>query len=198
MRLGVEGTDKQAALEHTTSLVQSFTNVVHQLRATTPSPITWSAVAPIGTRSWRPWNNKGATLPFQHSAECAVKLKFRDFGELARFIDQWGGRGGVRIEGVEWTLTEARQKAEEDNVLAEAVVQAHARATTIAQAAGARDVKFLELADAGLLSENADYIGPVAHAMSLRSAAAPEGEGVTIAPEDVELDVTIHARFTTD
>ncbi len=30
LRLGVEGTDKQAALDHTTSLVQSFTKVVDQ------------------------------------------------------------------------------------------------------------------------------------------------------------------------
>ncbi len=197
MRLGVEGTDKQAALDHTTSLVQSFTNVVDQLRAMTPSPITWFAVAPIGTRSWRPWNNKGTTLPLRHSAHCAVKLKFHDFGALSRFIDQWGGRTGISIDGVEWTLTEARQKAEEDNVLAEAVVQAHARATTMARAAGESGVRFLELADSGLLDGKRDDFGQVAHAVSLRGGAHDEAESVTVVPEDVELDVTIHARFTT-
>ncbi len=198
MRLGVEGTDKQAALEHTSSLVKSFTNVVDQLRALTPSPITWFAVAPIGTRSWRPWTDNGTTLPLRHAAECVVKLKFHDFGALSRFIDQWGGRSGVTIDGVEWTLTEARQKAEEDNVLSQAVVQAHARATTMARAAGERGVKFLELADRGLLDDTAGTYDHGVHAMSMRSGISDESEAVTVAPEDVELDVTIHARFTTD
>lgn len=199
MRLGVDGTDKQAALEHTTALVQSFTNVVDQLKEMTPSPITWFAVAPIGTRSWRPWTGKGTTLPLRHSAECMVKLKFHDFGALSRFIDQWGGRSGVSIDGVEWTLTDARQKAEEDDVLAEAVVQAHARASTMARAAGEQGVRFLELADKGLLDDNADFRGSqVWTTAAMQASSADETEGVTVAPEDVELNATVHARFITD
>ena len=198
MRLGVEGTDKQAALDHTTSLVQSFTNVVDQMRALTPSPITWFAVAPIGTRSWRPWTGKGTILPLQHSAECVVKLKFHDFAALTRFIDQWGGRSGVSMDAVEWTLTDAHQKAEEDKVLAAAVVQAHARATTMAQAAGERGVQFLELADKGLLDDTADFRESRVWATSAMQAdSTGETEGVTVAPENVELSARIHARFTT-
>lgn len=198
MRLGVEGTDKQAALEHTTSLVQSFANVVEQLKALTPSPVTWSAIAPIGTRSWRPWAGDGTTMPMRHAADSAVKLKFHDFGALSHFIDQWGGRTGVNVDAVKWTLTEGRQQQEEDNVLARAVVLAHARATTMATAAGDGAVRFLELADQGLLAEG-DAAGPRAETMALRSASSGHGdEGVTILPEDVEIDVVIHARFTTD
>lgn len=198
MRLGVEGTDKQAALEHTTSLVQSFSNVVEQMKQFSPSPTTWSAIAPIGTRSWRPWANDGTVMPMRHAATSSVKLKFRDFGALSRFIDQWGGRTGVNVDAVEWTLTEARQQQEEDRVLARAVVQAHARATTMATAAGDGAVRFLELADPGLMSDG-EAAGPQSHTMALRSAAAGHSdEGVTIVPEDVTIDLVIHARFTTD
>lgn len=198
MRLGVEGTDKQAALEHTTSLVQSFANVVEQMKDLTPSPVTWSSIAPIGTRSWRPWSGEGTTMPMRHSATSAVKLKFHDFGALARFIDQWGGRTGVNVDAVEWTLTEGRRQREEDNVLRRAVVQAHTRATTMASAAGDGAVRFLELADQGLLNDG-ENSGPPAQGMAMRSTAAvPSDDGVTIAPEDVEIDVVIHARFTTD
>lgn len=198
MRLGVEGTDKQAALEHTTSLVEQFSTVVDQLKDMTPSPTTWSAVAPIGTRSWRPWSAKGSVLPTRHAAECTVQLKFWDFRALARFIDQWGGRTGVTVESVVWSLTDDHRKAEEEKVLAQAVVQAHERATTMARAAGEQAVRFLEVADKGLMGDASDSGGPMAYATSLRSGAAPEGEGITIAPEDVDLTATVHARFTTD
>ena len=199
MRLGVEGSDKQAALEHTTFLVQGFATVVDQLKDMDPSPTTWSSVAPIGTRSWRPWSQDGTVLPTRHSADCAVQLKFRDFHALARFIDQWGGRSGVSVDGVEWSLTQDRQRMEEDNVLAEAVVQAHTRATTMAHAAGEQSVRFLELADEGLLAENLDSsASPRMMGAALRMGSAPDSDGITIEPEDVELDVTVHARFSTD
>lgn len=198
MRLGVEGTDKQAALEHTVSLVKSFANVVEQMKELTPSPTTWSAIAPIGTRSWRPWAGDGTVMPMRHSAESSVKLKFHDFGALSRFIDQWGGRTGVAVDAVEWTLTQKRQKDEEENVLARAVVQAHARATTMATAAGDGGIRFLEIADRGMLADG-HAAGPSSQSMTMRSASAGHSdEGVTIAPEDVEIDVVIHARFTTD
>ncbi|MEO7586958.1 MAG: SIMPL domain-containing protein [Arachnia sp.] len=198
MRLGVEGSDKQAALEHTTFLVQGFTTVVEQLKDMSPSPTSWSSVAPIATRSWRPWSQDGKVLPTRHAAECLVKLKFTDFHALSRFIDQWGGRTGVTVEGVDWTLTEGRRKQEEDNVLAQAVVQAHARATTMARAAGEQSVRFLEIADEGLLAEQQSAASPKMYGAAMRSGAPPDSEGITIAPEDVELDVTVHARFSSD
>lgn len=197
MRLGVEGSDKHAAMDHTTTLVQAFTAAVEQMKELTPSPTTWSAVAPIGTRSWRPWS-EGASLPVRHAAECIVQLTFRDFQALARFIDQWGGRNGVSIDSVAWSLTEPRREAEDERVLTQAVLQAHARATTMAHAAGEPGVRFLELADRGLLDGGApEDVFPL-HAVSLRAGGAGEDEGITIAPEDVHLDVTVHARFTTD
>ena len=198
MRLGFEGSDKQAALEYTTSLVQQFSTVVEQLRSMTPSPVTWSAVAPIGTRSWRPWSTDGKVLPMRHAAECDVQLKFSDFRGLARFIDQWAGRDGVTVHGVEWTLTEGRRKAEESNVLTEAVAQALARADIIARAAGEQTVRFLEIADEGLLADQRGAASGHMYGAAMRSSAAPDSEGITIAPEDVELDVTVHARFSTD
>ncbi len=198
MRLGVEGSDKQAALEHTTFLVQGFTTVVDQLNDMDPSPSTWSSVAPIGTRSWRPWSQDGTVLPTRHAAESLVQLKFQDFQALARFIDQWGGRSGVTVDGVEWSLTQDRRRAEEDNVLAAAVVQAYERATTIARAAGEGSVRFLEIADEGLLAESPGSSPSAMTGAAMRMSSAPDTEGITIAPEDVELDVTVHARFSTD
>lgn len=198
MRLGVEGTDKQAVLEHTRLLVQGFTTVVDQLKGMSPCPTTWSSVAPIGTRSWRPWSKDGTVLPTRHAAHSLVQLKFWDFQALARFIDQWGGRSGVAIDGVDWTLTEERRRSEEEKVLAQAVVQAQARATTMARAAGETGVRFLELADKGLLAAGSDSPEPILYGSAMRSASAPDSDDVTIAPEDIELDATVHARFSTD
>ncbi|MGV8846534.1 SIMPL domain-containing protein [Tessaracoccus sp.] len=197
MRLGAEGSEKHAVLEHTTILVQGFSAAVAQMKALTPSPTTWSAVAPIGTRSWRPWS-EGGSLPLRHAADCLVQLMFRDFQALARFMDQWGGRDGVTIDSVGWSLTEPRREVEDERVLTQAVLQARARATTMARAAGEQGVRFLELADRGLLHDNPPEDGFPIHAASFRAGAAGGNEGITIAPEDVHLNVTVHARFTTD
>lgn len=78
-------------------------------------------------------------------------------------------------------------------------VRAHARATTMARAAGERGVKFLELADKGLLGEDVSFHESQARATSaMRADSSGEAESVNVVPEDVEVTATIHARFMAD
>lgn len=198
MDLAFEGGDKQQVLSQTTILAQEFSREVDRLKTLSPSPTTWSAVLPIATRSWRPWAQDGATLPLRHGARCPVKLKFRDFAALASFVDRWGGREGVTIHYVEWTLTEERRASETDRVLAEAVRNATQRATVMARAAGAGDVEVLEIADPGFL-QRPHGVGEF-DGVAVRSAmgGAPDaGQGVDLQPEDVEMVAVVDARFTT-
>ena len=100
-------------------------------------PEAGAAVLPIGTRSWRPWTDSGQLVPMRHSAHARIMVKFRDFPTLAGFADHWGGRPGVTLGHIEWTLTETRQKETERSVLAQAVEVARERAQVLATAAGA-------------------------------------------------------------
>ena len=196
--IGFEGADKHRVVEESTALANDFAAAVDELRRQSDPPVTWSAMLPMGTRSWRPHSNTGQVMPMRHGASAAAKVKFRDFRQMSAFIDRWGGLDGVAVHGVEWTLTEQRRVAEEAAVLARAVEAARHRAQAMAVAAGAGGVRFVELADPGLLSVGREFAGQEAYAMKARGGMYDSGEGLSIAPEDVELDASVHARFTTD
>ena len=127
-------------------------------------------------------------------------VKFRDFPTLAGFADHWGGRPGVTLGHIEWTLTEARQKETERSVLAQAVEVAREQAQVLATAAGAGEVRCLEVSDPGMLGHRTE--GEPMMLAASRSAYAKDagggGEGIEIAPEDVDVEATVHARFTAD
>ncbi|HJE52504.1 MAG TPA: SIMPL domain-containing protein [Tessaracoccus flavescens] len=197
LTIGFEGAEKERVLAQATELGNALAHDVEAIKAQADSPVTWSAMLPISTRSWRPYSNEGKVLPIRHAASAQVKIKFRDFKALSRFIDQWGGRDGVTVGWVEWALTEERRVREENSVLTRAVEAAYDRAQTMARAANAGDVRFLEVADPGLMP-GARAETQMAYSMKARGAADTGGEGINLAPEDVELEATVHARFTTD
>ncbi len=197
---GFEGGDKAEAMSEATRVVNELSADLRRLKELDPSPTTWSAVLPIGTRSWRPWSDQGAILPMRHAASARLMVKFRDFPTLAGFADHWGGRPGVTLGHIEWTLTETRQKETERSVLAQAVEVARERAQVLATAAGAGEVRCLEVSDPGMLGHRTE--GEPMMLAASRSAYAKDagggGEGIEIAPEDVDIEATVHARFTAD
>ena len=198
LTLGHEGGDKEAVLRETTSLVQAFSAYVDELEHAQPSPTTWSAVLPIRTRTWRPWSDKGQVLPLRHAAASDVQVKYRDFRALAGTVDAWGAMAGVTVQRVEWALTEATRTAQEAEVLRRAVADARSRAATMAQAAGQGEVRWLELADPGLLQAGTRATGAEYATASFRTGQADGGGGADVAPEDISWQVEVHARFTTD
>lgn len=196
---GFEGPEPQEPLSRTTDLVQRMTESLADLRSTVPSPTTWSAVLPIRTRAWRPYSTKGTVMPLVHGASASVQAKFRDFGALASFVDRWAGVEGITVVGVRWALTEATRQEQERRVLVRAVEQARDRALVIARAAGAGDVRVLEVADPGLLGDNRTATTQPSALAGRATAASPASSTgpVDLAPEDVELSAVVHARFAT-
>lgn len=203
LTVGFEGGDKDEVLTRTTQLVQAIHAEIARLKDHPSRPTTWSAVLPIGTRSWRPWSDKGTVLPVRYAASSRIRIKFRDFRALSGFADAWGRLDGVTLEGVDWSLTESVRQEAEHRVRVSAVEDARERAQAYATAAGGGDVRCVQVADPGLLQgqqQGVDMMvggGP----MAFRSASAKQdgaGEGIEIAPEDIELAASVHARFTTD
>jgi uncharacterized protein YggE len=198
LTLGHEGGDKAQVLEATTGLVQSFSAYVDELKSAQPSPTTWSAILPVRTRSWRPWSDKGQVLPLRHAASAEVRLKYRDFSALAATVDAWGALAGVTVNHVEWALTEATRATQEAEVLRRAVADAQSRAQAMATAAGQGEVRWVELADPGLLQGGARPAAGVESytAASMRAGKADAGGGTDVAPEDIAWQVQVHARFS--
>lgn len=194
---GFEGADKAAVLAQTTRLVQQLTDEIGRLRADSTHPTTWSAVLPIGTRSWRPWSNDGAVLPMRYGASAQIRIKFRDFRALSAFVDAWGGVEGVTVHGVQWALTEAVRIELERAVRTSAVADARERAQSFATAAGGGAVRCVQLADPGMLVEGRVEMAPAAM-MARGAAAKDQSGGIELSPEDIEVEAVVHARFVAD
>ncbi len=206
MTVGFEAPDPQTALARTTDLVRQLTDYLAGFAAMDPAPTTWSAVEPIRTRSWRPWSDKGNLPPMRYGAISQVQVKFRDTAALAHFLDGWGGVEGVTVGNVNWTLTDATRVAQESAVLREAVERARERAQIIATAAGAGEVRLVEVADPGLLGgQRVAQAGGAPQSVASRAAMGGGAPGagtpagpIELSPEDVELHAVVHARFTAD
>ena len=81
----------------------------------------------------------------------------------------------------------------EESALTEAVADARRRAQVMAAAAGAGEVRVLEVADPGLLSG-----GEAAQDSGVRFArayGANGGEGIAVVPEDVTVEAAVQVRF---
>lgn len=196
LRLAFESEDAGAAMAELTRQATRLTDELAELRAADPSPTSASTVQAPGTRSWRPWSNDGMEPPPRHEASLSATVTFRDFAALSDWATRWGGRSGWSLQGVEWTLTEPVRANLERAALEGAVADARTRAETIAAASGAGQVTVLDVADPGLLARTAEG-GQIVSAMMERAMAKSggEGEGVAIAPEAVEVEVVLHARF---
>lgn len=200
LSVGHEADEMEPAVAAATREANMLRSQIEALRATVPSRITWFAVLPIRTRSWRPYNNDGLIMPLRFRAEADVRVKFCDFTALSTFAARAGASSAVSLEWVDWALTEATKGELERKALAEAVRNARERALLMAQASGAEDVSPVEVADPGLLRDVSPGDVRIESAGLFRGSAkaATDGSGaVDLAPEDIEIAASVHARFVT-
>lgn len=197
--VGCESDSPGEAMRQATRTMNELHDELLRLKAADPSPTTWFAVLPFRTRSWRPWSERGELMPWRHSAQADVKVKFRDFAAMAEFVRRFGSLELVKLGPVEWTLTEKTLAELNQAVLIAAVQDARWRAGLIASAAGFHGVVPVEVADPGLLSGlgsgGPGGYGDVAMGV-MRRGGSSDDETVDLAPEDIEVSATVHARFT--
>lgn len=193
LQLTIEAEDPAAAMEQLTAAASILHAELEELSRGDGAPVTWSSVQDPGTRSWRPWDGDGRQQPMRHEASLRARVRFRDVAVLGTQVARWGEREGWQVQAVAFELT-AKTRAElEAAVLTGAVQDARRRADVVAAAAGAGEVRVLEVSDPGLLGGAAEPV-PNRPMMARAYAGAPD-EGLTVTPEDVEVAATVHARF---
>jgi hypothetical protein len=160
--------------------------------------VTWWAAEQLHTWSDRPWNKDGKLLPLVHHANVGVEVKFRDFGELSR----WVGEGianieGFRLHGVRWALTSKRREQLIAQARTRAVHDATSRAQHYADALGLGKVRPVSIADAGMLAAELQPIGDDVVGY-VRAGAAPGASDVELVPNNIELSAAVDGRFIAD
>jgi uncharacterized protein len=140
----------------------------------------------------RPWNTEGRQLPPVHHAALEISATFGDFDALSWWIGEIADTDEVQIADIRWELAPETRAAVEQDVAAEAVQVAVARARAYAEALGLDTVTPLEMADAGLLLPKPDAAAPkMMRAMAMDAGAS----GIALQPADIVVSAAVEARF---
>lgn len=145
--------------------------------------------------SYRPSSDRGLR-PLMYRVAVKIEAEFVDFERLSAFLDRWAVVDGIEVGYTEWDVTEEHRHTYEAALRREAVADATAKAQAFADAAGRGAVTAVRLADPGMLGNNDAVRFPAAR-MAL--AAAPAGgPSLELRPDDIELEVSVDARFAAD
>jgi uncharacterized protein YggE len=162
-------------------------------------PITWWSSDAVRVSSHRPWNKDGKQLPPVYTAGISFAVKFKDFAELARWVEAVAEVNGATVNSLSWDLTEATKTSATVEVRSRAVKDAVAKATVFAQSIGLAQVTAIALADPGMLGDqssagSAPGGGAYARSASMKSSDAADG-GLELKPEDISVSSSVDARF---
>lgn len=195
LTVALEGPQEAAVHAGVSEALRAVTQRVQPLHHPDQGPVTWWSTDQLRTWARRPFHKDGKQLPLVFHASTDVRAKFRDFAALSRWLGEVLAITGVRVDRIEWALTEARKLELTRLVRAQAVREAQAKAQAYADALSLGAVTAAALADAGMLGEGlSPQTGQQAVAFA-RGAAAGGGAEVAFVPQDIEVSAAVDARF---
>jgi uncharacterized protein YggE len=192
--VGFEGPERSAVVSGTTRGTTALVGGIAARHDSSHGPVTWYATDRIQVWANRPFNNKGEQLPLVHHAQTTTRAKFRDFDDLAQWVERAATYPGVQINGIEWALTEQTKQATVASVRTRAVEEARRKAETYAEALGLGNLRCVAIADPGMLGDQSNGFSG-GQAMYSRAASADAGSGLAFTPEDIAVTATVDARF---
>lgn len=188
LSVSVDDATRVRALERITATLAGFDERLGALRES-------GAVEKFRADAVRTWaGHEGRFGQERVYATATIAAHFLDFEALGRFLTDAAARDGVALQGVTWCLTDATERARRDECIAGAVARATGRAQAMAHAAGAGEVRIVEIADPGLLGDagGGGMAGAPRFAM-MKATLADDALGVE--PEDVRVEVALQLRF---
>ena len=190
--IAFEGPERAGVVARTTAGTQALVAGIRDRHHPERGPVTWFSSDRIQVWSHRPFNDKGEQVPLVHHAQTTTRAKFRDFDELAGWVERAAAYPGVRVDGIEWALTEQTRQAAISEVRTRAVEEARAKAQTYADALGLSGLRCVAIADPGLLGDTGATPGYQPAAFSRQ---AKENGGLAFTPEDIAVSAAVDARF---
>lgn len=194
--VGFEGPDRAPVVTGTTEATRALVAGITDRHDPERGPVTWWASDRIRVWSSRPFNDKGEQRPLVHHALTATRAKFRDFDELARWVERAATYPGVRIDNIDWALTDETRQGAIADARRRAVEDARTKALTYAGALGLTELTCTAVADPGMLGDSVHGSddGPVGF-MRVGSAGKESGGALALTPEDIAVAASVDARF---
>ena len=193
LTVGYEGEQRDEALALTTQRHSSLVAELRELHNPQSGPVTSWASDQLRVWGDRPWNQDGRRLAPVYHAEVGIEATFSEPTALSDWLSVVSMLDGVAIQGVTWTLTEAKRQSITPEARRRAVENAVAKATVYATSLGLSGVRPLALSDPGMLGDGPAPGQPVP--LAARAMSTDFG-GATLAlkPEDITVAVQVHAR----
>jgi uncharacterized protein YggE len=189
-----DGPDREEVLGHTTERQASLTSELRELHDPKAGPVvSWSAGS---VRVWgdRPWSQTGEQLPVVHHAQTDLQVTFSDLAALSDWVGTISLLSGVTVQGVTWSLTDARRQTLVQEARRRAVENAVAKATVYATSLGLSTVRPVALSDPGMLGDGSAPVQPP-QALFARALSDSPDASLTLKPEEIVIQVQVHARF---
>ncbi len=183
--VGFEGPDRGSVFSDTVASADVIRELVKSRHLPNTGPV-WST---------KPWNVEGEQLPLVFHSRVGFTVKFSDFEELSRVIEEVAVIDGVTVGKISWDLTEARKTAVIAEVRSRAVKDAVAKASVYAQSIGLGSVRAVALADPGMLGDRVGTSGADGGYSSMRMMAAGSAPELSLTPEDIEVVAIVDAKF---
>ena len=196
LRVAYDGPARDEVLALTTQRQLSLASELRELHDPRSGPvIQWSSDQ---LRIWgeRPWSNDGQRLDVVHHAEVGIDALFSDLAALSDWVGVVSLLDGVHIDGVTWSLTEARRQSLTQEARRRAVENAVAKATVYATSLGLSSVKPLALSDPGMLGDGSAPGQPPQPLFARATSADAGGATLALKPEELTISVQVHARFS--
>ena len=194
LTVGFDGPDREDVLGRTTEGQASLTSELRDLHDSQSGPVTsWTS---DNLRVWgdRPWSQTGEQLPVVHHAEIGLEVTFSDLAALSDWVGSVSLVSGVTITGVTWSLTDARRQTLVQEARRRAVENAVAKATVYATSLGLSTVRPVALSDPGMLGDGSAPAQPP-QPLFARAASDSANASLTLRPEEIVIQVQVHARF---
>lgn len=192
-----DGPERAPVLAETTAALDDVSRFIEARHGDDGSVSRWSADR-VTVSSHRPWTNDGTRAALVHQASASGRATISNTDEVADLVDALATLELVTIDGLEWSLTDARLELERRDVRARAVADARAKAEVLAEAVGLGSLTPLALADPGMLDGSGGGAAPLPRmerAMAM-SAAPQSAAGFSLRPEPIVIDVAVDARFS--
>ncbi|WP_348787330.1 SIMPL domain-containing protein [Leifsonia sp. NPDC080035] len=195
LQVEYEGPDRQEALALATQRHASLVSELRDLHQPQSGPVThWSSDQ---MRVWgeRPWNQDGHRSDPVYHAQIGIDATFSDLSALSDWVGVVSLQEGVTVQGVSWTLTEARRQSLTQEARRRAVENAVAKATVYATSLGLSGVRPLALSDPGMLGDTSAPGQPPQPMFARAASADLGGAALALKPEELTIEVQVHARF---
>lgn len=197
--VGADGPDRAPVVEVVTTTLAAVGALVSDRHDAQKGPVlAWSADQ-VSVSSQRPWTNDGSQAPVVHRASASGQATLTaDPEAVAELVDALATHGSVTIDGLEWSLTDARLAAAQAEVRALAVGEALGKAQVLAAAVGRSEVVAGALADPGMLDGSTPGPTPMPRfekSMAMAMDAGGAG-GFSLRPQPIAIEVAVDARFT--